>query len=96
MCAVTFSFQHCKGFGDMPQLRSSETEHSTFSEKKLQLMLSEMCAVSAVKVADFAQKCSGAKCSVLQADSGRAKQILGKLYLFCTNEVVFPKKRLLI
>lgn len=91
MCAVIFSFQHRKGFGDMPQLRSSETVHSTFSEKKLQRRLPEMCAVSAVKVADFAQKCSGAKWSVLQADFRRAKQILGKLYLFCMNEAFFQK-----
>lgn len=80
MCAVIFSFQHRKGFGDMPQLRSSETVHSTFSEKKLQRRLPEMCAVSAVKVADFAQKCSGAKWSVVYEPLACTLLILGKLY----------------
>lgn len=52
----SFSNQSRKGFGDMPQLRSIETEQSTFSEKKFQSDLKKQRSVSAVKVADFAQK----------------------------------------
>lgn len=61
MTAKNYRNHNVKGLG-VPNLRSRQNaENCFFGEKFLRIIRKNMCSVSAVKVADFAQYLSGTK-----------------------------------